>query len=332
MHARLLLGSALLLVGAATAAADTIALPADVIGGHAITVNQTSGAGPSLNGTTTWDGVARLIFDLNTNGIYGDVGDSGCTGALLFGGFSILTAGHCVDDMIALAASAQVSFLDATVQTYLATTALMFPGYTGAVGDPRDLAMLTLSSQVVGVSQYGLYRLMDEAGKSGTLVGYGRGGNGATGSTPGFGTRREANNLVDGYWFDPMYGGLDSLAYDFDAFGFSPARDAFGTCFAAPQTGVAGEGMIAPGDSGGPFFIDGLIAGVHSWGGTFGTACGDVDSLLNSSWGEVAGDTRVSLFADWIDGHTVPEPGTLLLLAAGLAGTARAARSRGRVS
>ena len=62
---------------------------------------------------------------------------------------------------------------------------------------------------------------------------------------------------------------------------------------------------IASGDSGGPGFIDGKIAGVHSFGFTHrctGVTNGtDFDCGLNSSYGEMSGDTRVSVWADFID-------------------------------
>jgi hypothetical protein len=46
--------------------------------------------------------------------------------------------------------------------------------------------------------------------------------------------------------------------------------------------------------------------------------------ILNSSWGEFDGMTRVSNYVDWINGpHTfvlIPEPGTLLLCGIALLG------------
>ena len=61
---------------------------------------------------------------------------------------------------------------------------------------------------------------------------------------------------------------------------------------------------IGPGDSGGPGFIDGKIAGVHSFGFTHfceGVTNGtDFSCGLNSSFGEMSGDTRVSYYAGWI--------------------------------
>jgi len=314
--------------------AEPFVLPADATVEPAITINALAGTGPSLNGSSVLDGVVRIFFDQNQDLIYGNGGDTICSGSLLMNGYSILTAGHCVDEMIALGFGAQVGFLGAATQLFTTTTALLFPGYSGVANDPRDIALLQLPAEVAGVARYDIYRGFDEVGQGVTLAGYGRSGNG-TGTTGSSGTRRQVNNTIDGLWgFAPTspFFGLTSLAYDFDNPGFAPAIDPFGTCFGVPQAGVAGEGMIAPGDSGGPLFIAGRIAGVHSWGGTNGAACGDTYGGVNSSWGEFGGDTRVSLFASWIDAHTlsdtepVPEPVSVLLLASGLAGLAAARR------
>jgi hypothetical protein len=62
---------------------------------------------------------------------------------------------------------------------------------------------------------------------------------------------------------------------------------------------------IASGDSGGPGFIDGKIAGVHSFGFTHNCAGitngTDFSCGLNCSFGEMSGDTRVSYHALFID-------------------------------
>src|SRR5690606_22097578 len=66
------------------------------------------------------------------------------------------------------------------------------------------------------------------------------------------------------------------------------------------------EVMTAPGDSGGPTLLNDQIAGVTSFRARL--TFGDIDSQLNSSFGEIGGDTLVSVFASWIDSIT-DEPG-----------------------
>jgi hypothetical protein len=80
----------------------------------------------------------------------------------------------------------------------------------------------------------------------------------------------------------------------------------------------ADEVGLAGGDSGGPMFIGGAIAGVN-WS-TAQPPIGDVNSFLDASWGEASFFMRVSYNRDFILTATngtamfVPEPSTLFLL------------------
>lgn len=58
---------------------------------------------------------------------------------------------------------------------------------------------------------------------------------------------------------------------------------------------IAEESTSAGGDSGGPLFIDGKIAGITSHGASL------LPDFINRSFGELAMDTRVSFHAPWID-------------------------------
>jgi hypothetical protein len=77
--------------------------------------------------------------------------------------------------------------------------------------------------------------------------------------------------------------------------------------------------MLATGDSGGPSFIGTQLAGIHSFIFSPGAPY-DLSQATNSSFGEIAGDTRLANYAEWIDSVVgpVPEPHTWALVRAGL--------------
>ncbi|MEM9245090.1 MAG: hypothetical protein AAGA67_05030, partial [Cyanobacteria bacterium P01_F01_bin.153] len=90
------------------------------------------------------------------------------------------------------------------------------------------------------------------------------------------------------------------LGYDFD--NGSPQNDAFGRDFGTPDLGL-GQAEIgaAGGDSGGPAFINGQIAGIASYGGSPESPGADLTPTNDTSFGEFFGDTRVSFYQGWID-------------------------------
>jgi len=63
------------------------------------------------------------------------------------------------------------------------------------------------------------------------------------------------------------------------------------------------EGSVSPGDSGGPAFINGKVAGIASYVTSLsqGSTHPDIDSALNSSLGEIAAWPRVSAYQQVID-------------------------------
>lgn len=248
-----------------------------------------------------YDGVVRVSH----GGYY-------ATGALLFDGRAILTAAHLFEGCMG---SAGVIFetLEGT-QTLSATKILQHPGYD--TQSNHDLAIVWLSRPAPAtVNRYDLYRDSDELGQVFTLVGYGITGTGSGGTTlsdTASAFRLQASNQFDAdaatlksylgssMAWTPMAG--TQLVADFDS--GSAFNDALGRLVYRNDLGQGlNEGLIAQGDSGGPAFLDGRIAGVASYIASlsWGSIAPDVDARTNSSFGEIAAWQRVSHYQQWID-------------------------------
>lgn len=278
-----------------------------------------------------------------------------CTGALLPDRRSILTAAHCVtDDKMRRPTSTVAHFYGGTdPDTRVALSPLstavaverfrVHADYTGMVIDQNDIAVLRLAEAAPDFApSFELYT-DDLAGKDFTVMGYGlrSAEGGRIGSHLDTGRLRQGQNRYDFRMGDDVFGGAwatltgreasqieHTWMADFDS-GLAEndlaCRSVQGEFDLGPDARWCdlGRGMmeatIAPGDSGGPSFIDGRIASVSSFGLSFDTSVyGDVDDMLNSSFGEFGGYVPVYLHEDFIKAALVPEPGTWALGTAGL--------------
>ncbi len=257
----------------------------------------------------------------------------------------ILTAAHCVLEQnmivsrirfVLSAGRSTPAIIDASafeVHPFYPALAPVFGAFA-----PGDIAVIELSEDIpAGTEVYELYRNADEFDQEVRHYGHGGAGRGNQGVTVGAdffygrtGLNRYEQTLIP-FFGSPLF---DSLLYDFDGAGrFTNAMEWWFTSeFAcAPENtdnpSQAQDGQcttfkdgsypdfkgfgkleigLAGGDSGGPGFIDGKIAGVHSFG--FTHQCAGVTNRtdftcgLDSSFGEMSGDTRVSSYAGWIDG------------------------------
>jgi secreted trypsin-like serine protease len=269
-----------------------------------------------------YDGVVRVV----TNGFYG-------TGTLLFGGQAVLTAAHLFLRPEGIAfANTNVQFETMWgLQSIGASDVCLHPGYDG-LNSLNDLALVWLTQNAPASAQrFGLYRGLDEMSQTFTMVGYGVPGLGASGALTSFNqapVRVIAQNQFDvdtaslGSYFSTS-GAWESirgkqLAADFDN-GLAQ-NDALGVMAQSKGLGLGElEGLITQGDSGGPAFINGLLAGIASFSarlsyqlnpntldgttstGQAASVTPDVDTQANSSYGEVASWQRVSAYQQWID-------------------------------
>ncbi len=213
--------------------------------------------------------------------------------------------------------------------------------FFGAVA-PGDVAVIELWDDLPAqIETYDVYTGADEFGQPVRHYGHGRSGTGnkgATGDADFFYARTGLNTYEQ--TVEPLLGPLppfligvfDQMVHDYDSGGrkhnamewwFTSSFACHPDNPAAPPQAQNGqcttfkdgsypdfkgfgkhEVGIAPGDSGGPGFIDGKIAGIHSFGFTHfceGVTNGtDFTCGLDSSYGEMAGDTRISSYAGWI--------------------------------
>lgn len=338
-------------------------------------VGQTSTATVAFGGDPIYlptrpekDGVAGLLMT------YANGDQFVCSGSLASDRQSIITAAHCVSSgggvkdanlvktqaIFWNGADTNQIWFEAGVTTIDVTDYFVRDAYTGSVIDQNDIAVLRLKTAAPDFAvDYDLYT-SDIEGLGFNVAGYGGRSDtgGAVGANLGTGRLREGDNIYDyrfgnsdfgTLWADVWGEPFEQLEYsyisDFDRVGFA-ANDTANLVaneLGAPINKYADTGVgprevgIAGGDSGGPGFVDGKLASINSWGGSFGPSYGDVDGFLNSSWGEFSGYVPVFIHADWIDSvlvvdGAVPEPSSWVMLIAGFGFAGFALRRRRAVA
>ena len=249
-----------------------------------------------------YDGVVRV----SVAGYYG-------TGVLLYDGRAIVTAAHLFSHG---STAANVYFeTTAGAQTIASSKVSVLSSYD-SINTNNDLAIVWLSSSApTAAERYTLYRDSNEIGQTLTMVGYGQVSTGASGISTTYSAapiRQKAFNTfdADAATLKAALGSIMSwtptagtqLVVDFDS--GSTAQDALGLLINHPGLGLGqNEGSISSGDSGGPAFINGKVAGIASYITSLsqGSVHPDIDSTLDSSFGEIAAWQRVGAFQQWID-------------------------------
>jgi Trypsin/PEP-CTERM motif len=290
---------------------------------------------------TSYNGVANLWMrgSSGSNPV-----SSGCTGSLLWTGMHILTAAHCVSTATNAVTN---QFGTARFRTsggwqdYSWSSVTVQTGYSGAVLEEQDVAIITLDATADNAfDRYGLHTGA-VLGQKARIGGYGRVGNGNIGDAnsssqftdnaklrQGFNvfetTCNDAQNCAASAGAFSTFGGI--LLADMDESGASTdgfmCTQSLGFCNAGFSNFE--EAAVGRGDSGSGAFntTSNGIMGVASWG-----TSGNGSSI--NQFGEVFGyacvaaDTGNARCQDNYDfvirtTSTVPEPSTYALLATGL--------------
>jgi Ca2+-binding RTX toxin-like protein len=240
------------------------------------------------------------------------------SGSLLSTGRHILTAAHVVSGASSVTVTFALPGRTESMTVPASGIHIHSSGWDGTFSTP-DLAVLDLPALAPPEAErYELYRTTDELDRVMTFYGYGLNGAGRYGiaddpTTPLVdesqnrfdGQKRAGANRIDIFADVNRAVNNNYLSFDFD--NGMGTNDAYGRLLDLPGRGLgAAESIQSLGDSGGPGFIDGRIAGVGSWAwfDSSGTPAIDIHPGRNFTFGEYGGYARVSTEATWIDRQT----------------------------
>ncbi len=264
---------------------------------------------------TTYLNYTHPIYSTLINDYYNGVlkvsdGTSYGTGSLLYDGKSILTAAHVFDGMSY--DNLKIYLYDGESDFTLNARVTVYEGYDD-VNINGDLAIVTFDETLDDFyNRYNIFR-DDSISRDFTAVGYGDVGTGTTGYIDSSTIHKvkvtntfdaDLNTLENDSYLNLSWESiLDSvLVADFDT--GNSNQDVIGYLNNTQDLGTGyTEGIIAPGDSGGPSFVNEQIAGIASYSFEYNSANFqfDVNDTLDSSFGEMAAWQSTAYYQEWID-------------------------------
>ena len=205
---------------------------------------------------------SKFNFVLRICGIYAD-DTKFCASSVAIGPRWIITAAHVVNN-------SKQCFVTINNEKKCVDQIICHKNYKESIFGEYDIAVGHVETDL-GLDFYpGLYSQNDEVGKICSIAGYGLTGTFNTGIQYSDGNRRAGSNIID--------------SIDRKLLVCTPSRH--------NRTGL--EFMIGSGDSGGGLFIGNKLAGINS-------CVMATDTKPDSTYGDEAGHTRVSLYIDWVN-------------------------------